>query len=88
MTVLPPRDDSPSIARSCGECVGHILKAIRTPVVKPAATVPTDAPPTSVRTVRAMVRQEQVGEVTHRRIVIDQIVSKDSSSIPSATPST
>lgn len=88
MTALPPRADSPSIARSCGECVAYILKAIRTPIARPSPHASIDVPSEEVRTVRAMFRQEQVGDVVHRRIVIDQIVVKDSSSSPSATSST
>ncbi len=71
-----PRSDTPSIARNCGEFVGHILKAIRTPVVQP-----NDLSQTNVQTVRAAVREEQVGAVVHRRIVIDQVVQLDSSAL-------
>ena len=79
-----------SIARSCGECIGHILKAIKTPV-KPAdcapAVDPIRPPPhqENVQTVRAAVREEQVGTVLHRRIVIDQVVQLHSPEMPKGT---
>jgi|GEM_PF-764286 len=88
MTALPPRTDSPSIARSCGEFIAHILKAIRTPIARPSPHASIDVPSEEVRTVRAMFRDEQVGEVVHRRIVIDQVVVHDASSGQSAEPST
>ena len=70
-----------SIARSCGECIGHILKAIKTPV-KP---VNPSSHQENVQTVRAAVREEQVGSVLHRRIVIDQVVQLDSPEMPKGT---
>ncbi len=63
-----------SLARSCGECVGHILKAIRTPAERPRVA---PLPECDVRTVGAAIREERVGDVLHRRIVIDQVVAVD-----------
>lgn len=89
MTTPQPADPH-SLARSCGECIGHILKAIKTPV-KPADCAPVVNPITpsphqeNVQTVRAAVREEQVGAVLHRRIVIDQVVQLDSSEMPKDT---
>ncbi len=62
-------EPQPSLAQNCGAFVGHIMKAIRTPVV-PDAPLPSDA-----HTVHAMMHEKQVGDVTLRRIVIDQIVT-------------
>lgn len=65
-------EPQPSLAQNCGAFVGHILQAIRTPVTPnaPDAPLPRDA-----HTVHAMMQEKQVGDVTLRRIVIDQIVT-------------
>lgn len=59
-----------SIARDCGQCFGHILAAIRTPVVQPSTSA------ADVRTIGAQVLETTDGAVTRRRIVIDQIVRR------------
>ncbi|MFM7481290.1 MAG: hypothetical protein ACKO4V_09245 [Planctomycetota bacterium] len=59
-------EPQPSLAHNCGAFMGHILKAIRTPVV-PASR--------DTHTVQAVMHEKQVGDVTLRRIVIDQIVT-------------
>ncbi len=79
--TTPQPANSHSLARSCGECIGHILKAIKTPV-KPVTPAPHQE---NIQTVRAAVREEQVGAVLHRRIVIDQVVQLDSSEMPKDT---
>ncbi|NBX37338.1 MAG: hypothetical protein EBR10_08985 [Planctomycetes bacterium] len=61
-------EQQPSLAHNCGAFVGHVLKAIQTPVT--AATKVPDA-----HTVQAVMQERQVGDVTLRRIVIDQIVT-------------
>ncbi|MBM4008841.1 MAG: hypothetical protein FJ285_04525 [Planctomycetes bacterium] len=61
-----PNEPQPSLAHNCGAFVGHVLKAIRTPVTP----LPRDA-----HTVHAVMHEKQVGDVTLRRIVIDQIVT-------------
>lgn len=89
MTTPQPTDPH-SLARSCGECIGHILKAIKTPLKKEGcAQVANPLSPAphqeNVQTVRAAVREEQVGAVLHRRIVIDQVVQLDSPEMPKDT---
>ncbi len=77
-----------SIARSLGECCGHILNAIRTPVAR-APAAPTQAPLRGngcATTVRAAVRDETVDGVIHRRIVIDQVVYPAAPSARSTPP--
>jgi hypothetical protein len=78
----PAHEPQPSLAQNCGAFVGHILRAIRTPVVPPSsATEPAihagaDEPAMGdAHTVHAVMQERQVGDVTLRRIVIDQIVT-------------
>lgn len=80
MSDMQPNADS-SIARNCGQCFGHILAAIRMPVVQ-ASTSSAD-----VRTIGARMLETTDGAVTHRRIVIDQIVQR-SSQLPPALATT
>ncbi len=63
-------DSATSIARNCGQCLGHILAAIRTPL-EGASTSSAE-----VRTIRARVLETTDGGVTCRRIVIDQIIQQ------------
>lgn len=89
LMTTPNKAEPHSLARSCGECIGHILKAIKTPV-KPEKTIEmvkprNHSPQENIQTVRAAVREEQVGSVLHRRIVIDQVVQIDSSEISKDT---
>ncbi|MSR69843.1 MAG: hypothetical protein EXS17_05805 [Phycisphaerales bacterium] len=72
--------DQKSFARDCGVCFGHILKAIRTPVAA------LSAPPAEVRTIGARVLETPDGAIIRRRIVIDQIIQRDSQLPPALGP--
>jgi len=84
-------ESQPSLAQNCGAFVGHILKAIRTPVVPPSTSTPptaqADADESVARdahTVHAVMQEKQVGDVTLRRIVIDQIVTAPKTHAPTS----
>ncbi|MSR44724.1 MAG: hypothetical protein EXS15_05110 [Phycisphaerales bacterium] len=81
MTSRATSPGSHSLARQMGECLGHILKAVRTPVaIKDRGTPPL----ARGEITSAMMREEQFGSHLHRRIIIDQILPLDASSTVAA----
>ncbi|MSR28284.1 MAG: hypothetical protein EXS03_01755 [Phycisphaerales bacterium] len=85
--MADPSASEVGIARSLGQCVGHILSAVRgsrsdaTTVRGPEASMPG-------RTVGASVREATVDGITYRRIVVDQIVGDPTTTVPHADPTT
>ncbi len=70
MADSAPRQDT--LARSCGQFIGHIVAGCRTKVNRTDAAPACAVPP--ARTVRAAINEQTVDGVTFRRIVVDQVI--------------